>query len=411
MKIAYVVDRFPSISETFVLAQITGMIDKGHDVQVFARRGKQAAIAHPMFERYRLREITTYTGAPPVSLLARIQSAASILAAARRKGQLSKATRALNPFRFGRSALSLRLLIGAAPYFDHEHFDIVHCQFGDLATDLWKLRRCGALTGVLVTSFRGTDAMKIATRHPERFAALFSDGEKFLAVSEAVRKKLILAGCPADKIEVLRSGINLDRFEYRGFQPVREPLRVISVGRLAPNKGLEFCIRAIKKLVDRGVSVTYRIVGAGPLRESLEALVADLGLTETVTFEGAKTSDQVIDVLRQSDVLVTPSITGPDGEQEGLPNAPKEAMAIGVPVIATRIGGVPELIEDRATGFLVDERDVDAIVQCLDYVSDAGQALLPIVESALTVVHQHFDIQKLNDKLEITYNGLVELAA
>ena len=394
-----------------MLAQITGMIDKGHDVRVFARRGKTIAVAHPLVERYRLRDITTYTGVPPVSVFARIKIAVGVLRNAWRNGQLAKAVRALNALRFGKSALSLRLLISAAPYFERGEFDIVHCQFGDLATDMWQLRQCGALKGVLVTSFRGTDAMKIAARHPERFARLFSDGEKFLAVSNAVRQKLISAGCPAEKIDVLRSGINLDRFEFRGFQPVQNPLRVISVGRLAPNKGIEFCIRAIRELVGRGVSVEYRIVGAGPLRESLEALVAELELEQVVAFAGATPSDKVIEALRESDVLVTPSVTGPDGEQEGLPNAPKEAMAIGVPVVATRIGGVPELIADRQTGFLIEERDVDAIVECLEYVRDAGQNLMPIVESALTVVQNDFDIEKLNNDLEVTYSGLVELAA
>ena len=407
MKIAYVVDRFPAISETFVLAQVTGMIDKGHDVHVFARRGPAAQVAHPLVEQYRLREITTYTGIPPTSAFARIRTAARILKSAIEKGQLSGVAKTLNVFRFGRTAFSLRLLITSAPYFDHPNIDVVHCQFGNLATHLWQLRACGALAGALITSFRGTDAMKYAARRPDRFARLFSDGEKFLAVSNAVRGKLIDVGCPGSKIAVLRSGINLERFRFRGRQPFHDPIRVISVGRLAPNKGIEFCIRAIDLLRRRGVDVRYRIIGGGPLRSDLESLVDELGVIDIVEFEGPTASDRVVEALNAADVLVTPSITGLHGEQEGLPNAPKEAMAVGVPVIATPIGGIPELVKEGETGFHIEERDPESIADTILRIRDAGEALDSVIATARELIEREFDIERLNDRLDATYQELV----
>ena len=407
MKIAYLVDRFPAISETFVLAQITGMIDKGHEVHVFARRGATTNVAHTRVDRYRLREMTTYSPLPPASVTARVRAALRIVGLAWKNGQIASVVRALKVFWFGWAALNLRLLISAAPYFDHPDIDVVHCQFGDLATEIWRLRQCGALKGALVTSFRGTDAMKVAAKNPRRFARLFSDGEKFLAVSYAVRDKLIQVGCPEPKIEVLRSGINLERFQFRGYRPVNDPLRVISVGRLAPNKGIEFCIRAIAALRESGVGVEYRILGGGPLRKTLEALVGDLGLEDIVVFEGPTTSDTVIDAIGAADVLVTPSITGPNGEQEGLPNAPKEAMAIAVPVIASSIGGIPELVKAGETGFLVSEKDPASIASAISSIQVASDDLEAIITAARALIDREFDIVMLNDRLEATYRDLV----
>jgi colanic acid/amylovoran biosynthesis glycosyltransferase len=403
MRIAYVVDRFPMISETFVLAQIVGMIDRGHDVRIFAHRRGTSGKEHPLVAQYRLRDITTYAPPAPRSPALRVRAAASAFRDARRAGRCVPAARALNAARFGRAALSLRLLISAAPFLRHDPFDVVHCQFGHLATEMWQLRECGVLQGIVVTSFRGTDAMRVAATRPERFARLFADGEKFLAVSHAVRNKLIEVGCDAGKIEVLRSGIDLHRFGFRGYHSIGTPINVISVGRLAPNKGIDFCIEAVSRLLQDGHKIRYRIIGDGPSRTILEQQVERLGIGDSVQFDGPMDSAGVIEALQSADILVAPSITGPDGQQEGLPNAPKEAMAVGVLVIASAIGGIPELVRDGETGVLVEERDSVAIADAIVALRDAGSSLRPMIDAARELICRDFDICVLNDRLERIY--------
>jgi len=407
MKIAYFVDRFPLISETFILAQITGMIDRGHDVQIYARRGATTDITHSVVQDYGLLDKTFYIPAMPKAFFDRIVPALGIIIRAARTGYIRPAMRTLNPFRFGREALSLRLLLRAAPHFGGAEFDILHCQFGHLGIEIAALQKCGALQGVLIATFRGTDAMKFASRSPDRFSSLFQYGHRFLCVSAAVRDKLVSIGCPVRKTEILRSGIDLSRFEFRGHKQLHDPVRVLSVGRLAPNKGIEFSIRAVRLFLDAGYCIQYQLVGDGPTRERLQQLAVELNLTDVVTFSGALSSDEVIQTLCQSDVLVAPSITGPDGEQEGLPNAPKEAMAIGVPVVATNLGGVPELVCDQVTGFLVDERCPEAIAGCLRSLVDSWPALGDLVVKARQKVEQEFEIQRLNDQLESAYLSVV----
>ena len=403
MRIAYFVDRFPLISETFVLAQIIGMIDRGHDVRIFANREDASEIRHSTVDRYDLPGKTTYVPFVGRTFFARVLPALRILLHAARTGCLRAALRTLDGFRLGRDAINLKLLLKAAPHLGGQEFDILHCQFGQLATDIPALQRCG----VLVTSFRGTDAMKIASRDPSRFQDLFRSGNVFLCVSRAVAARLECLGCPPEKIRLMRSGIDLSRFAYRGETCIHDPVRVVSIGRLAPNKGLDYGIRAIKHSMGLGHRIEYRLIGDGPAREALQDLVADLDLTDVVIFEGAVDAVRVAAHLREADVLLAPSITGPNGEQEGLPNSPKEAMAIGVPVIATDIGGIPELVADGETGFLVAERDAQALSARLCEVIDAWSGLDRIIKAARLRIEDEFDIRVLNDQLHDVYASLV----
>lgn len=407
MRIAFLVDKFPLISETFVLAQITGMIDRGHDVTIFARQLVESNAVHEAVSRYRLLDKTVRVPFVARNPLGRLTQAMRAIRRAATSGSIGVALRALNFVRFGREALGLSLLVRATPYFGASSYDIIHCQFGQLGIGAMTLKQCGALKGDLVTSFRGTDAMQRASSKPGAFQNLFDHGEKFLAVSHAVRQRLIDLGCPVDRIDVLRSGIDLSRFRARASRDLHSPIRLVSVGRLAPNKGISYALRAVRLLRDAGYDVHYRIVGDGPSRSSLNREVAELTIDSVVTFEGAVDSSAVIEILRESDILVTPSITGPDGEQEGLPNSPKEAMAIGVLAIGTRVGGTPELIQDDVNGYLVGEQDPTAIASCIESVVNNWSSTSRIIDQARQTVESDYDIDSLHDALEGTYRELL----
>jgi len=134
--------------------------------------------------------------------------------------------------------------------------------------------------------------------------------------------------------------------------------------------------------------------------------VVELDIKSAVTFEGAVDSNRVIEILNESDILVAPSITGPYGEQEGLPNSPKEAMAIGVLAIGTSIGGTPELIVNGVNGYLVREQDAKAIAQCVESAVNDWSSISQLVAAARRTVESDFEINNLNDALEEIYKEL-----
>jgi colanic acid/amylovoran biosynthesis glycosyltransferase len=408
MRIAYFVDCFPRISETFVLAQITGMMDRGHDVKIFTNQLVQADVQHHFVEQYQLYEKTVVIPWVPRKPVKRLIPAIRGMVDAVRRRSFIPALRALNVLKFGRKALGLSLFIQATGKFEPVNFDIIHCQFGQLGIMVAELRQCSAISGSLVTSFRGTDAMKYASRQPELFSRLFSSGDEFLAVSDAVRRQLIAIGCPANRTHLLRSGIDLDRFSARKSRQLDSPVRLISVGRLAANKGIEYALHAVQMLRNAGIETRYRIFGTGPCEAELVRKAAQLEIESAVTFEGAVSSSCVIEALNDADILVAPSITGPDGEQEGLPNSLKEAMAVGVIAIGTTTGGIPELISDGVSGFLVEEKDAAALAACISSTIDGGENLNQIVAAARRKVESEYDINRLNDELEGTYLGLMK---
>ena len=403
VRIAYFVDKFPLISETFVLGQICGMIDRGHDVVIYANRLVESKVRHPVIDRYRLLDRTVVLPEVPRRARDRLRFALQALNTAATSGRFRAALRCLNVFRFRRDALNGSLLIRFAPLIAEEPFQVLHCQFGQLGVAVQSVRDCGITDGALVASFRGTDAMKIATRNPQRFTRLFEKGDRFLAVSRAIVQRLEDLGCPGEKISILRSGVDLTRFEYRGYSEPHDPIRLLTIARLAPIKGIEFALRAVRCLHSSGVNVEYRVLGDGPLAARLSELANTLGIEQQVIFEGRVDSRRVKEALQEADILLAPSITGPGGEQEGLPNSLKEAMATGVPSIATPTGGIPELMLDGQTGYIVDEKDETALAETVTRLVRNWHSTRPVIDEARRKIESEYDLAALNRDIEAIY--------
>ncbi len=168
----------------------------------------------------------------------------------------------------------------------------------------------------------------------------------------------------AGKIERVYNGIHMDEFARADFSA--EPPEIVSVGRLIGKKGFGELIEACALLARRRVEFRCRIVGSGPLEEALRGQIAQAGLGERVTLEGARPEGEVIGYLRRARVFALACTRDADGSSDNLPTVIMEAMAAGLPVVSTRVAGVPEMIEDGRTGRLLDEHDVAGIASALE---------------------------------------------
>ena len=400
MKIAFMVGEFPSLSETFILDQITSLIERGHTVSILAEREGRAADEHPDVARYGLRRLARYERLPE-GFLRRLAALPSAW-----RGTAAE-WRALDVTRFGGMAASLRLSWGAQLCGGDADFDVVQCHFGALGLKAVLLRRIGALRGRIVTAFHGEDI----TNYPRRFRGnhyeqLFAHGDLFLPISARWNAQLEAMGCPREKIQVHRMGIDLRHFAVRAARPAPLVTRLLSVSRLVEKKGIGDAIRAVART---SAPVEYVVAGDGPLRAELKALARELGVASRVRFVGAQARSEVAVLLEQADVFIAPSVTAADGDIEGIPVSIMEAMAVGLPVISTQHSAIPELVDDGATGLLVPERDAAALAGCIDALASDPDRRARMGTAGRARVADSFEMGALTTRLEELYRDLVPL--
>ena len=397
MRVAFLLGQFPALSETFVLNQITSLLERGHSVWIFAERRSSESAEHPDVARFDLRKCTRYESMPGVT--ARALALPNFIA------RNSAARRALNVVRFGRHAASLRLAWSTTLFEGVREFDIIQCHFGALGLKAVLLRAAGALDGKIVTAFHGEDI----TNYPQQFsgniyAPLFASGDLFLPISARWNDRLAALGCPSGKIRVHRMGVDCRRFAMQTPRDVSDrPLRFVTVARLVEKKGVADAIRAVSQL---SVPCEYVIVGDGPLRRNLEQLASDTGVNDKVRFVGAMPAADVIRFLHAADVLLAPSVTGSDGDIEGMPVSIMEGMASGLPVVATHHSGIPEVVADGRSGFLVDEHDVEGLARRLSDLAADPNLRARMGFAGAAIAANEFDIAMLTDRLVEMYREL-----
>lgn len=406
MRIAFIVSQFPMLSETFILNQVTGLIERGYEVDIYTERFGDWDYVHPDVNNYQLRERTFLLESVPQNYGLRVIKGLALLLTNFHK-QPRLIFNSLNIFESGLQAAGLWLLYSAISLINRPNYDIIHCQFGTQGYRGWFLQQLIKPKPKLILMFRGHDISSYIQQKGEQvYQPLFKAADLCLANCEFFRQRVIELGCAPDKITVHRSGLDVNKFPFRlRSHKSSEPVIIATVGRLVEKKGIEYAIRAVVKQA-KYYSVVYYIIGDGTLRPSLEKLIQELEAEDYIHLLGGKNEAEIIDLLSQTHLFIAPSVTAADGNQDAPINVLKEAMAMSIPVLSTLHGGIPELVEDGVSGYLVPERDVDALSQRLgDLLSDT-QGWEAMGKAGRAFVEQHYEINSLNDRLVELYLSL-----
>lgn len=409
MNIAFVVGEFPSLSQTFILSQITGLIDRGHQVDIYANVGQKQSKTHPDVENYDLLRHTHYWPPIPENQIWRWVKGTGLLLTHSFKDPVLLG-RSLNVLKYGKEAASFRLLYPTLPLLKKRPaYDIIHCHFGWSGLQSAFLRDIGALRGKLITTFHGFDITTSLKLFGDRlYDPLFRMGNLFLPISQRWQQRLIELGCDPQKIMVHRMGIDCEKFTFTPRQPDADGrIRLVTIARLVEKKGIEYGIRAVAQLAETYPNLEYHVVGDGPLRDTLSNLIQNLGVQNRVKLLGWQQDQEILEILNQAHILLAPSVTSQDGDQEGIPVALMEAMAMGLPVISTFHSGIPELIEHGSSGFLVPERDADTLASKLSYLIEHPELWPQMGHAGRSYVETHYNIHQLNDRLVETYEQLL----
>lgn len=201
-----------------------------------------------------------------------------------------------------------------------------------------------------------------------------------------------------DKFVLVRCGIYHDEFPFRGV--VSDDKLVVCVGRLSPAKGQAVLLQASRLLLDRGWKFRVALLGAGDDEPALREAVARLHLESTVEFRGPVAHSEVVEVLSKAAVFVLPSFA------EGVPVALMEAMAAGVPVVSTRIMGIPELIEHGVEGLLTPASDVEGLAGALEALWKGDIEVPSMIRRAREKVEQNYDVERNTAQLATIFRGL-----
>jgi colanic acid/amylovoran biosynthesis glycosyltransferase len=287
---------------------------------------------------------------------------------------------------------------------------IVHTHFGTCGPSGMAL--ANKLDVPLIVTFHGKDATMSrdeleSSRRGRKFLRdepeLIRRTDKFIAVSEFIRQRLLERGYPENKLIVHKNGIDLEFFKPN--ERDRRSDLVVFVGRFTEKKGIEYLIRAAAKITAKHRKFELVLIGDGPLRPELEKAAAEAKIN--CRFPGFLPLDKVRQWVGQAACVAAPSVVASNGDCEGLPTILLEAQAMKTPVVTTFHSGIPEGVRDGQTAYLVPERDVDALADRIDDFLASPDQAREFGEAGRQFMLDKFDLRKQVDSLEKIYDELV----
>jgi colanic acid/amylovoran biosynthesis glycosyltransferase len=362
-RVAYIMSRFPKLTETFVLNELRTLEALGARIELFPLLREKRDIEHPTVRAWVERARFS-----PFMSLRILQANVHFLHSGAR--QYFRTWLEVVRGTWG----SLNFLVGAIAIFPkvvrfayemrQEGITHVHAHFATHpAVAAFIIHR---LTGIPFSFTAHGSDLHVDRRMLDRKV----DAAAFVVTISEYNKGVILAQCGEavrPKIRVVHCGVDSDLFRPRS-KPARRWLSMVCVASFEEVKGHRYLIEACRLLRDRGIDYRCDLLGEGPTRRAIEARISAAGLRDRVLVHGPKPSPEVARIVSTSDLIVLPSHPTSQGKREGIPVALMEGMACGLPVVATDISGIPELVEHGRTGFLVPPRDSVAL-------ADAIQAL------------------------------------
>ena len=291
-------------------------------------------------------------------------------------------------------------------FFNEMNVIAIHAHHGAHAVEILPIAEKYKIP--LIVSIRGRDGSaepEIIEQSMKRYVSLKEYGAMFIPVCEYLADGLKRMGFPEEKIHVLYGGIELDLFPFvEHTLPKKGEIRILSVGRLVEKKGHEALIHAFNLIHFLYPNARLHIIGEGQNKQKLAALIDQLMLNDAVILRGALTSPEIAEELKKAHIFCLASQKASSGDVEGIPNAIKEAMSIGIPIVTTEHGGIPEIMKHMVTGYLTTEKDALALARGFLYYIENPYVWRSITRKARAVIEEKFDFKKQIKEQERLYS-------
>lgn len=293
---------------------------------------------------------------------------------------------------------------------ERRHADLMHIYFGHTGVHLLPFIK--EWNKPVVVSFHGMDIQPRPQQpgYDDMMRELLQTVPLVLARSESLFDALEKWGCPREKMRLNRTGIPLDAFPLvKRTMPEDGRWQFVQACRLIAKKGLKSAMQAFAMFHGFQPNSRFVIAGDGPMKETLLELARELGVAQAVELRGFLDQAALAKLYAESHVFVHPSEMTSDQNQEGVPNSMLEAMATGLPVLATRHGGIPEAVTDGASGLLCPERDPQALMEAMFRFTEHPENMIAMGEDAARSVREEFSQQRAIERLESFYDEAVTI--
>lgn len=281
-------------------------------------------------------------------------------------------------------------------------YDIIFCENGVLGKSMIQIKQArNDITAKLVTYFIGPDITRNIETKNGSYNQLFKDGDLFLSTCHYVKTKLQVLGVASKKVRVLNPGVDCDLFKFRlrVTDPDKE-IQLISVGNFDEINNMECVIRAFSQVVKVYSKSRLTLVGSGTLRPQIQELITQLGLHPLISLTGKLSRNDLINTLSRSHIFLYGSSTQRNGIQQGVADTVKQAMAIGLPIVAAHHGGILDLIQEGVTGMLVSENDCDKLAGKIKNLIKFPTSWPKIVLQARYKIVSSMNLRNTIDQLE-----------
>ncbi len=259
-----------------------------------------------------------------------------------------------------------------------------------------------------VVSFHGADVSNSLSERD--FQALLGCVDLFLARSQTLADQLVTRGCPPERIRLNRTSVPVPEISVPNGPLRKGRARLLQACRFIPKKGLDISLKALSILVAQGMDITLDLAGDGPERGALETMARELNLEDRINFLGFLPNQELLARLPDYSLFVHPSRVTASGDREGIPNSMLEAMAYGLPVVATGHSGIPEAISHGVEGLLVEQDDPAGLAQAISTVLEDGTFYRRMSTAARTRIEQDFSSRRAIAELHAAYQDAIALA-
>lgn len=384
--VLYVIGTYPLLTTTFIDREIQALRDKGVGVDVVSIRRTERQLSAGQMDS---QERVTYV--LPASALRVISNNFRYLA--RRPGAylglLWRLLRGNHPTNQLRVRTLLHFLMGVhvAALVEPRSPERVHAHFLDRATTV-----AIVVSTLLEIPYSATAHANDIYVNPVLLAEKV-EWSDFVATCTGYNAEHLRSVSDGSKVRLIYHGLDLASYRARPERTGPRPA-ILAVGQLKEKKGFRHLVEACQMLKSAGHDFTCDIIGEGPLRSVLEKQIRDLGVEDRIRLLGALDHEEVIDHMRNAAVFALPSIVSADGDRDGIPNVILEAMAVGLPVVSTRVSAIPEVVIDGTTGLLVAPGDPEGLANALsDLLADDRRGRL-LGEGGRSLVEQSFDVHR-----------------